>query len=135
MSKVNKATKLKQLKLEYPEVKAWVYEHDIWSPAPGYMPDGMWWDGVKKTRPAYYYLFQRIQSEVGIMQIFNKEKPRQSTIHYIREQLNDMGYLAPSVASTEMYANGLIVPAPTKASKNNSAHISGGGCICIAMRW
>ena len=117
MSKINKTTKLKQLKLEYPKVKAWVYEHDIWSPAPGHMPDGMWWDGIKKTRPAYYYLFQRIQSEVGIMQIFNEEEPRQSTIHYIREQLNDMGCLAPSVSSTEMYAKGLIVAPPTKASK------------------
>ena len=117
MSKINKTTKLKELKLDYPQVKAWVYEHDIWSPAPGHMPDGYWWDGIKKTRPPFYYLFQRIQSEVGIMEIFNKEKPKHSTICYIREQLNDMRCLVPSISSTEMYAEGLIVAAPTKASK------------------
>jgi hypothetical protein len=118
MSKVNKATKLKELKLKHPEVKAWVYEHDIWSPTR--MPDNTWSDNTTSERTDYYYLVQRLASEVGVMQIFNKEKHRYSTICYIREQLNDMGRLVPSISSTTMYANDLVAPAPAKASKNSN---------------
>ena len=116
MSKINKTTKLKQLKLEYPKVKAWVDEHDIWSP--NEMPDGYYWTGGKSgTRTSFYYLIQRIMSEVGIMELFNKEKQRYSTLCYIREELNNMGHIVPSIKSLNTYANDLVAPAPAKGSK------------------
>jgi len=107
-----------ELKLKHPEVKEWIKENGIWSPTR--MPDNTWSDNTTNERTDYYYLVQRLASEVGVMQIFNKEKHRHSTICYIREQLNDMGRLVPSISSTTMYANDLVAPAPAKASKSNN---------------
>jgi hypothetical protein len=118
MSKVNKATKLKELKLEYPEVKAWVYEHDIWSP--NRMPDNTWSypkSSNKTKRPSYYYLVQRIMSEVGTSEMNNNQKQRLSSLCYIREELYEMGEIVPSIASLITYANDLTFPAPKIGNK------------------
>ncbi len=123
MSKVNKTTELKELKLEYPEVKAWVYEHDIWSPASGHMPAGKWsYPKVmkKEKRPDYYYLVQTIMSEVGTTEMNNNQKQKFSSLCYIRERLYEMGCIVPSIASLIIYANDLTHPAPKIGNKKTN---------------
>ena len=120
MSKINKTTKLKQLKLKYPTVKAWVHENDIWSPASGHMPPNKWTyenDSKNDQRPDYYYLVLNIIAQVGAADAADGKTQKFSSICYLREQLDEMGCIVPCVASCKTYANDLVAPAPKSGNK------------------